>query len=150
MKHVAPISLVRLIFSLVLFFLGVFLFLDKGLYGLILLGPAIRLGMREGIEIDLDTKRFRKLYWVFAIEFGKWKPIPKIDYVSVFRTTQKTRARVLTAQALASNEVFKVNLFYLRNKHIEAYITESIDDAFKVGNQMALALDTEVYDATQE
>lgn len=151
MKHLAPISLVKLIFSVVLFFLSFYILFDQeSMYGLILLGPAIRLGMREGVEINLESKRYRKLYWVFAIELGQWKPIPNIEYISVFRTTQKSRARVLTAQALASNEVFKLNLFYNRNKHIEAYVTASIDDAFKVANQMALALDTEVYDATKE
>jgi len=148
MKHIAPISPIKLLFSVVLFFLAFYILFTQGIYGLILLGPAIRLGMREGIQIDLDKKRYRILYWVFAIELGSWKAIPPLKYISVFRTTQKTRTRVLTAQALASSEVFKINLFYTANKHIEAYITESIDDAFLVAKKMALALATEVYDAT--
>lgn len=120
------------------------------MYGIILLAAAIRLALREGIEIDLDDKKYRNVWSVFGIHMGAWKSLPAIEYVSVFKTTKKSRARVISAEANLGFQVYKLNLFHNRNRHIEAYVTEDREDAFKVANHFALALDTEVYDATKE
>lgn len=152
MKQISPIPLVKLIFGLVVFLLGGYILLaQKGVFfGLLFIAAGMRLSMRQGIELNLEDKKYRMLYSIYAIDFGVWKPIPEIEYVSVFKTKQKTRARLIAAQALTESIVFKLNLFYQGNKHIEAYVTDSKEDAFKVSESLALALNTEVYDATQE
>ncbi len=152
MKHLAPIPLVKIIFALVVFLMGAYILIAQSgiFYGLLFIAAGLRLSMRQGIEIDLEKKRYRHLSSIFAIDFGSWQDIPNIEYISVFRTKQKNRLRFFVAQALTEKEVFKLNLFHSTNKHIEAYVTETIEDAFEVANHMAMALDTEVYDATKE
>lgn len=152
MKHLAPIPLVKIAFALVVFLMGGYILIaQQGVfYGLLFIAAGLRLSMRNGIELNLEDKKFRHVYSVFAIDFGSWQSIPTIEYISVFKTKQKRRLRFFVAQALTENEVYKLNLFYGSNKHIEAYIAETKEDAFEVANHMALALNTEVYDATQE
>lgn len=147
-KHLAPLSISRTIFSIVLFLFSCYLFFSGTLFGLVLLGAALKLGLQEGIEMDLSEMKYRKLYSILQIRFGAWKPIPEIEYVSIFKTTKRTRSRVITAESNNVFEVFKVNLFYDRNKHIEAFVGEKKEAAFKVGTHIATLFDVEVHDAT--
>lgn len=42
-----------------------------------------------------------------------------------------------------------LNLFYNRNKKIEAYITQDINDAFEKAKQIATILNVDILDATE-
>ncbi len=128
--------------------LSVFLFFEGPLYGIILLGVALELALRKGIELDLDEKKYRNIYSIFAINFGRWKELPETEYISVFKTIKNTRSRVITAEATLGFQVFKVNLFYNRNKHIEVYISDEIEDAFSIAKHIATVLDVDILDAT--
>jgi hypothetical protein len=119
------------------------------MFGIILLGAAFKLSLREGFELNLNDKRYRKIYSLFAINFGLWKSLPKIEYVSVFKTIKKSRARVIAAEANFGFEVYKLNLFYDKNKHIEAYISDDMDDAFKTAKHIAMALNINILDVTK-
>ena len=46
------------------------------------------------------------------------------------------------------NEIFKLNLFYNRNKRIEAYRTYDNNDAFKKAKEIGALLNVDVLDAT--
>lgn len=120
------------------------------LLGIILMGVALRLAMREGVEIDLNGKRYRKIYSIFAINLGSWKRLPELEYLSIFKTRKKTRARVIAAESHLSTVVYKLNLFYNRNKHIEAYVSDDKDDAMSVANHIATVLELEIHDATRD
>lgn len=148
--HLQPVSITKIIFSIVLVVLSIYLYLSGTYFGIILLGAALKLSLREGFELDLDGKKYRKLYSILGLNFGFWKPLPSIEYVSVFKTIKKSRARVIAAEANLGFEVYKLNLFYNRNKHIEVYVSEDKDNAFKVANHIAMILYIEVYDATNQ
>jgi hypothetical protein len=75
---------------------------------------------------------------LFAVNFDLWKSFPKIEYVSVFKTIKKSRARVITAEANLGFEVYKLNLFYHKNKYIEAYVSDDMKDALKPSNILQL------------
>jgi len=147
-SHLQPVAPVKIVFALVLFFLSAYLFFEGSMFGIILIGSALKLALREGVELDLDGKKYRKIYSAFAINFGFWKTLPKVEYVSVFKTTKNSRARVIAAQAISKNVVYKLNLFYSRNKHIEAYVSDDVNDAFKVAKHIAMILELDVLDAT--
>ena len=149
LRHLQPVAPVRIVFAIILSLLSFYLFFEGTLFGIILLGAALKLGTREGVEIDLNGKRYRKIYSIFAINIGVWKQLPLIEYVSVFKTTKKSRARVIAAEANLGFEVYKLNLFYNRNKHIEAYDTDLKDDAFKVAKHIATVLEIDILDATE-
>lgn len=150
LRHLQPVPPLKVVFAIVLAFFSLFLIMQIALLGIILMGVALRLAMREGVEIDLNDKRYRKVYSIFAISLGSWKKLPALEYVSVFKTRKKSRARVIAAEAQLSTVVYKLNLFYNRNKHIEAYVSDDKDDAMNVANHIATVLELEIHDATRE
>ncbi len=149
-KHLQPVATIKIIFAITLSLFSVYLFFEGTLFGIILLGAALKLSQREGVELDLDGKKYRKLNSIFAINFGSWKTLPSIEYVSVFKTIKNNRSRVIAAEATLGFEVYKLNLFYNRNQHLEVYYTDEKEDAFKVANHIASVLDIEVFDATKK
>ena len=98
--------------------------------GFILIGIGIFLLLIEGSEFDFKNQKYREIKSVLGISFGKWKSIPDIEYISIFRTNETTTLRSRTAEANVSNEIIKLNLFYNSNQKIEAYNTYNLDDAF--------------------
>jgi len=150
LRHLQPIATIKVIFAIVLTLLSLYLFFEGTMFGIILLGAALKLALREGVEVDLEGKRYRKIYSVFDINVGLWKTLPVIEYISVFKTKKKSRSRVISAEATLESIVYKLNLFYSKNKHIEAYISDNKEDAFKVANHIASVLEVEVYNAAKE
>ncbi|BAO75779.1 hypothetical protein [Winogradskyella sp. PG-2] len=102
-----------------------------------------------GVEIDLEKRKYRNITAFFSLIFGKWNDLPDIEYVSVFKTSETTTVRALSAEANVKNEVIKVNMFYNTNQKIEAYNTQDIDDAFKKAKEIASILNIDILDATE-
>jgi hypothetical protein len=148
-RHLQPIANIKVIFAIILSLFAIYLYFQGTMFGIILLGAAFKLSLREGFELNLREKRYRIIYSIFAINFGLWKNLPQIEYVSVFKTKQNSRARVITAEANLGFEVYKLNLFYNRNKHVEAYVSDDMEDAFKTAKHIAMALNIDILDATK-
>ncbi|MCB0464613.1 MAG: hypothetical protein KDC78_02905 [Aequorivita sp.] len=148
-RHLQPVASIKIVSAIILSLFSVYLFFEGTLFGLILLGAALKLSLREGFELNLEEKKYRNMYSIFAINFGIWKKLPEIEYISVFKTIKNSRARVITAEANLGFEVFKLNLFYGKNQHIEAYVTEEIEDAFTVAKHIASVLELDILDATK-
>ena len=148
MRFLNPIAPQKVVFSIVLGLLAVYLFTQGSLFGLVLLAAAARLSLRDGAEIDVFNKRYRNLNSLWAVTWGNWQPLPEIEYLSVFKTTRKTRARVIAAQALVGTEVYRLNLFYETNKHITVYEGETKEDAMQKAAGLAKELEIELHDAT--
>lgn len=117
--------------------------------GFILIGMGIFFLLVEGSEFNFQNKTYREIKSILGISIGKWKPIPKIEYVSVFRTNETTTLRNRTAEANVTNHIIKLNLFYNTNQKIEAYNTYDIDDAFKKAKEIASLLNVDILDATE-
>jgi len=126
-----------------------FISLFSSFKGFILIGMGIFLLLIEGSEFDFKNQKYREIKSVLGISFGKWNPIPNIEYVSVFRTNETTTLRSRTAEANVSNEIIKLNLFYNTNQKIEAYNTYDVNDAFKKAKQIASILNIDILDATE-
>ncbi|MFT4847988.1 MAG: hypothetical protein ACI83B_000512 [Sediminicola sp.] len=148
-RHLQPTANIKVVFAIMLSLFSIYLFLQGTMFGIILLGAAFKLSLREGFELNLEDKRYRKIHSLFAVNFGLWKNLPKIEYVSVFKTIKKSRARVITAEANLGFEVYKLNLFYKKNKRIEAYVSDDMLDAFQIAKHIAIALNIDILDATK-
>lgn len=147
LKDVNPVKFCLAIFFLVF---GFYNFLFWSIYsGIFQLALSIYLFVRQGSEIDLDNKTYRTIHYFFGIKQGQWKPIPKFEYVSVFRTNEIQQVNATSASARLKNQVILLNLFYEGNKHVTFYKTNSIEDAFKVARHFELALDVDILDATE-
>ncbi|QCX37760.1 hypothetical protein FF125_04665 [Aureibaculum algae] len=148
---IEEMSIFKKIFFSVFLALGIVLLLSGGIfYGFIILGIATKFLMQEGVELDLHNLKYRELVTWYGIKFGKWKKLPDIEYVSVFETKKTSRFRAGGGNATYASElIFKLNLFYQRNKHITLLATENKDKAMEIGNNISNILGVQLNNATK-
>ncbi|MEP2689368.1 hypothetical protein [Maribacter dokdonensis] len=102
-----------------------------------LLPSALAFSVVKDVLFDLNNKKYKIQYCVGPIKFGKWKKLPEIEYVSVFK------------QRLANgNFVFEANLWYSTNKHFNIFESELKNPVFLLGKNVAKALNIDLLDAT--
>ncbi|MBT8244604.1 MAG: hypothetical protein HKP48_05120 [Winogradskyella sp.] len=118
--------------------------------GFIIIGLGVFMLLIEGSEFDFTDRKYRKTKSILGFTIGKWQPLPEIEYVSVFKTTETTTLRQTSAEANVKTEVIKLNLFYENNKRIETYRTYDIEDAFKKAKDIATLLNVDILDATEK
>lgn len=116
--------------------------------GLVPLFIGIYLLIQDGVELDYENKTYRRVKSFLGLTVGKWQPLPEIEYVSVFKTTETTTVWAASASANVSSSVVKINLFYNTNQKIEVYDSKNLDEAFSTAKQIASALEVDVLDAT--
>ena len=86
---------IKLIFGVAVFFGGVLVLLFGAiLFGAMFMVIGVNLCLLEGSEIDLSNKLYRSTKSIFGIKFGKWKPVPQFEYVSVFKTSETQQINV--------------------------------------------------------
>lgn len=146
-NYKSPVPILEIIYGSGLFLIGVFTIFDSQ-FGLVFIVASVYFFQTDGIEIDLIRKKYRKTINIFSLTFGKWKELPEIEYISVFKTTKSSRVWVSSASTKVTNSIVKVNLFYNTNQKIEAYVADDASDAFVVAKQIASALNIDVLDAT--
>jgi hypothetical protein len=140
----------KLVLGIVTIIVGLYFLISGGIvFGAMFTIIGLNLCLAEGSQIDLENKTYRSTKSVFGITVGKWKPIPKFEYVSVFKTSITQQINIISASARLKEEVIVLNLFYSGNKHITFYKTTNKEDAFKVANHFKLALDIDILDATE-
>ena len=148
--YLKEVPFFKKLFGIILGILAIGIFITSNmLFGLIFLAIGINLVLTEGSEIDLENKTYRTVKSIFGINFGKWNPCPKFEYVSVFRTKETQRVNVVTATTAFTNEIILLNLFYNGNKKITFYKTDDKEEAFKVAEHFKLALNIDILDATE-
>ena len=149
--YLKEILLFKKILAVVLMSAGIGIFLTDSIFaGLTLSIIGLNLISTEGSEINLTNKTYRVIKSVFGINFGKWKPCPEFEYVSVFKTKESTEVNAYGAtMATFKSDIIFLNLFYNRNKHITFYKTNDKIDAFKVAEHFKLALDIDILDTTE-
>jgi hypothetical protein len=144
-----PIPTPKLIYGVGLVVISIISLISGNNISFMFLGLSFYFLKKDGIEIDLQHRQYRDLISLFGISYGKWKALPDIEYVSVFKTTQTSRVWVSTANTNVTSTAVKVNLFYNTNQKIEAYETENVDEAFKIGKEIAKMLNIDILDATE-
>ncbi|WP_022826640.1 hypothetical protein [Flavobacterium antarcticum] len=140
------------IFGIVLMLGGVGIFITSNMFfGIMITVIGLNMLVTEGTEINLENKTYRSLKSILGINFGKWKPCPEFEYISVFKTKEGTEVSAYGAtMATFKNDIIMLNLFSKGNKHLTVYKTEDKADAFKVAEHFKLALAIDVLDATQK
>ncbi len=149
LRHLRKIPPIKLLFGGLLFCVGIYGAITNNVFNLVLSGIGVFLMLREGSEIDLASKKYREIYSVLGVNIGKWKNLPNVEYVSVFKTHENKRVQGMGASANFSNQVYKLNLFYNKNQKIEAYRTEDLNDAFENAKYISQVLSIDILDATE-
>ncbi|MBZ0327192.1 MAG: hypothetical protein K8F54_06265 [Altibacter sp.] len=150
LTYTKPVSPLKLIFGAVII-LGAFYIIvfNSLLFGLFMIGFAVYLTSTTGSQFNMDNNMYRNIWSLFGLHFGSWQASPKFEYISVFKGRQRQRVNSLGASTSFSDEVYLVNLFYQRNKHLTFYRTFDKADAFKVAKHFHLVLYLDILDATE-
>jgi hypothetical protein len=148
--YLKEIPVFKKLIGIILGLAGIYILLTSNIYmGLLSIVISINLIVTEGSQINLDSKTYRTVKSIFGINFGQWKPCPKFEYVSIFKTKETQRINISTATTAFTNDIIYLNLFYDRNKKITFYKTDSKEDALKVAGHFHRALDIDILDATE-
>ncbi|MCP4971747.1 MAG: hypothetical protein GY932_14270 [Arcobacter sp.] len=147
-RYVEKVSLLKTVLGVLIACFSIYSFIFQSLFGIVPIAISLVLLQTKGVEIDLLSKKIKNIYSVLGIDFGKWKELPEIEYVSVFATQENIAIWASSASANVKNDIFKLNLFYDTNKKIEAYTTYEEKEAFEVGHHISEALNTDLLDAT--
>ena len=146
-KRKSPIM--KTIFGIFIFSVGLISVLAGGFYGLIVCGISVFFLYKDGSEIDLEINKYRTFIEVLGFRFGKWGDLPEIEYVSVFSTVESITLKSYTPETTIKNDIIVLNLFYNGNHRIKAYSTKSKEDAFNIAKQIAGILKIDILDATE-
>jgi hypothetical protein len=108
--------------------------LEIGLFAIV---HGILFSMIKSLHFDLVAKKYKMQYSVGPLHVGKWKKLPDVKYVSVFRQP-KTNGKF----------TFDVNLWYDGNKRFNVYENTEMEPSYEMGFQIAKSLDVDFLDAT--
>ena len=148
--YLKEVPFAKKLFGFVILILGLYFFIYNIIMGSIFIAIGLNLIYTEGSEINLDNNTYRNLKSIFGIHFGKWKPCPQFEYVSVFKTKENQTINVISATTTITSDIIYLNLFYNKNKHFTFYKTEDKADAFKIAKKIQLKLGIDVLDATEK
>lgn len=99
--------------------------------------------------IDIDKKMYKIQEGLLGVfKWGAFKPLPKIDYVLVFRSLfAKCEACSLEQYENNPNAYFQVSLVYNKNRRIIVEETKSKEEAFALARAVAVGLNTRLRDS---
>ncbi|WP_299800421.1 hypothetical protein [uncultured Maribacter sp.] len=104
---------------------------------ILILPSAIAFSVVKNVLFDLNNRKYKQQYCVGPIKYGKWKNLPEIEYVSVFK------------QPLVNGDfVFETNLWHSTNQHFNIFESEIKDPVFLLGKNIAKVLKVDLLDAT--
>ncbi len=97
---------------------------------------AVKPVVTQQLQIDLTKNTYQKGYRLGPLSIGKWKILPRPDYISIFR------------QPLKNGKFnFEMNLWYDKIRHIELFYFDDPEQGFKTAQQVATVLKTNLVDA---
>ncbi len=82
---------------------------------------------------NFEKKLFKREKTIGVFKYGKWKPMPKLEYISLFAVNEST---------------FEINLWYKKNRHWDLYEKYNIKDAFTIAFELSELLNIDLLDAT--
>ncbi|MGJ8732331.1 MAG: hypothetical protein ACSHW4_04270 [Cellulophaga sp.] len=149
--YIKPVSILKRIFGALLILLSIYVVLFNNiLFVFFMCALGIFLSATTGSQINLSNNTYREIWSIFSIHFGNWHKNPEFEYISVFKGKQSQRINSLGASASFSNQIFIINLFYSKNKHITFYQSKNKDNAFKVATDIKNTLKLDILDATEK
>lgn len=135
------------IILMVMFFFGYEIFPEDGMdnrwnFGVFYIAIAcaaqgILFSSVKSVFFDLENQKYKEEYKVGPVGLGRWKELPKIEYVSVFRQLKAN-----------GSHTYEVNLWMKGNRNFTIYETGELATTFAMGESTAKALKVDLLDAT--
>lgn len=100
----------------------------------------LRFSMKNSMFFDLENRKFKDQYKVGPFKMGKWKLLPELEYVSVFKNTRG---------------FFEINIWHRKNKkytdsHFNIYNYSDEEEALETAFYIANKLNIKLFDATEK
>lgn len=105
--------------------------------GVLCISQGILFSVVKNLHFDLGNRKMKEEYQVGPIKTGKWRNLPDIEYVSVFRQPKAD-----------GSFIFEANLWYKGNKHFNIYQNTHKDTVMLMGTNVAKILRLRLWDAT--
>ncbi len=128
---------------------GIYLLIRFNFLGL----PAIFAGLfvsfsRTGIRIDFERKEYSEYLGVFHLKVGKWKPLPEIQYVTVFMEGSLQEMHLASISSTQANRDYRINLIVSKTTRIGIGLFKDRAKAMMAGASLALRLQCKLLDYT--
>lgn len=96
----------------------------------------LKFSAKNTMFFDLKNRKFKDQIQVGPFKVGKWKDLPKLDYISIF--------------GVYSKHDFEINLWYNKNKYANISTADDKESAFELGFRIANQLNIKLLDATEK
>lgn len=149
LKYIKNVPVWKTVLGIIIALLSLYFVISGVLFGIVPIAYSVLLLQTNGTEINIESKTYRKIYSILGLNFGKWKPLPEVEYVSVFATTETTKVWVSSATANVTDAIYMINVFYNTNQKIEVCNAYSRKEAFDIGSHVAFTLSIDLLDATE-
>jgi hypothetical protein len=142
-----PFQFVFAGYILVLF--GVYLLLRYNLLGMLAIAGGLFTSFsRTGIRIDFERKEYREYLGLFRLKMGKWKPLPEIQYVTVFVDKVVQEMHVASISSTQATSDYRINLIVSKTARIAIGLFEDRAKAMMTGASLASQLQCKLLDYT--
>lgn len=138
-------------FGYLLFGLGIYLSSKLEILGffLVIIAPILSFSF-IGIKINFKENIYKEYINIYGICFGKWKIIPKIQYLTIFIEKLSQNINVSSISTSNSFENFKINIIISETKRISIGVFKNKEKAIKAGKILAKGLKTKLLDHTSK
>jgi len=148
-KYIKKVPAWKTILGILIALFSLYFIISGTIFGIVPIAYSVLLLQTNGTEINLEKKKFRKIYSILGLSFGKWKLLPETEYVSVYATTQTTKVWGNSANTNVKEDIYAINIFYDTNKKIEVCNSYSHKEAFDIGAHISYTLNIDLLDATE-
>jgi hypothetical protein len=118
---------------------------------LILLGLFLTFS-RKVVAVNFGIENYKETFSIFGISPNNWKPLPVIEYVSIFPT--KVSQSIASFNPAMQTEIgfkeVRINLIHSRNKRLHVFTSETEEIFKQVALKFGEELKVGVYDCTGE
>ena len=102
--------------------------------------------------VDLNKQMYKLQESLFGVlKWGQFKPLPKIDYVLIFRTLfAKCETCAVDDLENSIHSYYQVSLVHHKNRRIAVQETKNKQEAFELANTLAIGLKTHLKDSATD
>lgn len=125
--------------------------LAGSIIGLFLLLPAIIiLGIKEGVYIDVENRKYKSYLSVFGVSSAQWKPIPEGTVVGI-KLLKLTARRSVGPHGLPLNDstssttTFELYFYTPRPERVVLGISDNVEKLYFEAQNLASLLESEVF-----
>jgi hypothetical protein len=114
---------------------------------LVLLVNALKFSLVNNVYFEVEKMRYKNEYAIGFIRFGKWRDLPNIEYVCVFRQAWVQDSDG-DGQTDGAGYKYDVNVWHDTSKHFTIYTNPEKESAYEMAMDLAMRLGVDFLDAT--